>query len=557
MTDKEILDKVDVVLKELDEFAGKIDSDMKKMSRPEYMEKYTEKNTQHFAFSAQEIYDNKIPFKVIGCTGIAKLFSFFARQKGLPQDVFFIVPTVKIDDLINGEHLNGHQIAAVKLSDGQYHLFDPGAGNTFESAEIKTKGQAVITSAIDAQYSGKLEYMITDFMNPDDFDKVDSYQKLENIYKNKQVLRWRSFVRGQTNIDKIVYKSIVNKMPTLDYIMGVDNMSETDKIFYEAYKKYGNRNHTWQDFKEMFNGDVENMQKTVKHWNTWDKINTVACSAHDKITKLTKQIRDLLKKYNLQKIDPDLYKSYKDKYPDLAAAFEERTKIFDSIPQENYSTFDVDISKLETEFESKFQNMSNADKKPDLIMPYIDKMYELVDMRNRDFVMGERIQEYLKIIWNNPDILHMAVKFKDLSGTEKVDLARLILNESAKKFGTPTGMVLQDDAENGPHVLKPGQEGGYVHKRREFLFLPDSFTDLPKFLSILAHEDAHRIDYFTPNMGMLGDQVIKWAEANYFDNVVIGTTEYRKQPSEQSSYYLQDTIGSALDYVVRHSANKE
>ena len=79
-------------------------------------------------------------------------------------------------------------------------------------------------------------------------------------------MKTKLYQKGIANIRLLVAQSIERQIPTLDYIMGFDKMSPTDKIWYEAYKKYGNRNHTWQDFRDMFYGDLNTMQKTVKNW---------------------------------------------------------------------------------------------------------------------------------------------------------------------------------------------------------------------------------------------------------------------------------------------------
>ena len=78
------------------------------------------------------------------------------------------------------------------------------------------------------------------------------------------------------DIQKCVSESVKKQIPALDYIMETATMSPTDKIFYEAYKKYGTRNHTWQDFRDMFHGDINLMQRTVRGWKTWDEINTMS-----------------------------------------------------------------------------------------------------------------------------------------------------------------------------------------------------------------------------------------------------------------------------------------
>ena len=163
----------------------------------------------------------------------------------------------------------------------------------------------------------------------------------------------------------IATKNIINKIiqasktqtPFLDYIMQVEKMSPEDKLFYEAYKKYGNRNHTWQDFKAMFNGDIATMQKTVKHWRTWDEINDALSQAY----YLIPEIKRLIDKYKLETIDVTKPEEF-EQYPDLVAVCEEYRKVYNSTHQ-NYSTFNPQVAKLEQEFEKKAKAIDKNDKK--------------------------------------------------------------------------------------------------------------------------------------------------------------------------------------------------
>ncbi len=357
-------------------------------------------------------------------------------------------------------------------------------------------------------------------------------------------------------IDKIhntVGQAVVQQIPTLDHIMGVKNMSPTDKIWYDAYKKYGNRNHTWHDFRDMFYDDLTVMQNTVKHWKTWDEINNLLSRADE----LKTEVKKLLSKYNVESIseDKEEYKQYRILYPDLIAAYKEFLSLND-MANPNYSTYSPEIAKLEKEFETKSKSLSPDNKKSqiDLVVEYITKMDEYIDLKNGDFVVGERIEIYRKIIFNNSQILQKIRKFDKLSGSEKVDLARMILNESAKITGTPTGRVIHDDAPNGPHILQANQGGGYSNTHDIFLFKDKSisFSSLGSYLKTLAHEDAHRIDYYNAEYGMVGTQLMKFVENNYLNNSDIDEELYKKWATEQSSYYLDKTTCAALKYMTEN-----
>ena len=367
-------------------------------------------------------------------------------------------------------------------------------------------------------------------------------------------MKTESYKKAIENIHDIVGQAVTRQIPTLDYVMGVEKMSETDKVWYEAYKKYGNRNHTWQDFRDMFYGDIGVMQKTVAHWKTWDEINDLQFKANNQF----RTVIDMIKKYGVKISKDSDIEQYKNEYPDLVAEHE-KLKIMDELVHPNYSTFNPQVAKLEKEFETKSKNINPDDKKAKiaLIVEYLKKMDEYVDLKNGDFVVGERIEMYRTIILNDPKILMMTQNFDTLSGSEKVDLARMILNKSAKIAGTPTGRVIHDDAPDGPHILKDTHGGGYDDIGARFLFRGDvsNFSKLLNFLKTLAHEDAHRIDYYNADYGMIGTQLMKFVEKNYLNNSDIDEELYRKFATEQSSYYLDGTTGAALEYMIHHEEN--
>ena len=374
--------------------------------------------------------------------------------------------------------------------------------------------------------------------------------------------------KATENIHKIVMESVMLQIPTLDYIMGVENMSENDKIWYNAYKKYGNRSHTWTDFRDMFNGDIEIMQKTVAHWKTWDQINFLLHRADI----LQKNVESLLLKYGIEYITMANIGQLRKKHQDLVEAYE-RYLLIKNQAMPNYSTYNPEYAKLQREFESKMQKLRKTNekskfdfilkyftkktdpnqKKINLIVEYIQKMDEYIDLKNGDFVVGERIEIYREIILNNRNILKMAMNFKNLSGVEKIDLARMILNKSSEIMGTPRGTVVNDEEPDGTNILTKSQIAGYQRTKKRFLFKESTehFSDLWMFLKTLAHEDAHRIDDYNPEYGMIGQQMMIFSNENYMNTSEISDEIYRKWATEQSSYYIGKTTGVALESMIK------
>lgn len=336
----------------------------------------------------------------------------------------------------------------------------------------------------------------------------------------------------------IATKNIINKIiqasktqtPFLDYIMQVEKMSPEDKLFYEAYKKYGNRNHTWQDFKAMFNGDIANMQATIKHWKTWDEINA-AFHAENKI-------RAILIKHNLNPTNTQEYEILKTQYPDLAQADKE-WQAAPEISATNYSTFDPKIEKLCRKYEQELAEISPQDNNAimELNKKYTKEMAELTDLRNRDFVTGERLETYWNIISANKNLLNMAQNFESLSKNEIDKFAKLIINASAQRFGTSGDFAPSQDGKNA-----------YDYSTKQIKITTNTLlknTPLLDFLILLSHEDAHRIDDQNPYYGMLGPRIMQLQKKIYLsekDNKEL----YEAQPTEQSSHYLDIPVAAGL-----------
>lgn len=148
------------------------------VSRQDYMKSIGREGIDgHFSLSADDIIKNKIGARVIGCTGTAKLFAKLAEEQNL--DVF-VVTTAEFDTWNKARQggdniINGHQIIAVRTKDG-LRAFDPGKTTVqFIPAHLKVGN---FIKALDKQPP----YLITGIIPAKEFEKVDSYAKLRNLY---------------------------------------------------------------------------------------------------------------------------------------------------------------------------------------------------------------------------------------------------------------------------------------------------------------------------------------------------------------------------------------
>lgn len=194
LTDQQIIERLDTVLKRVDDFfisADIIPENYKQMkiqenSSDEFFYRnlwlrdakhQIKPNQNMFSFSADEIDKHKIPSYVVGCSGRANLFAKYAKEAGI-KDVYIVV-SVYIPD-IGTQHMNGHQIIAVKMSNG-LQLLDPANGAyNFNRAKINEKCE--LNEIIDATHHGAKEYQIAAIMTQEEHEKLISREKLMEVY---------------------------------------------------------------------------------------------------------------------------------------------------------------------------------------------------------------------------------------------------------------------------------------------------------------------------------------------------------------------------------------
>lgn len=185
-TDKDIIEKVNIVLEKIDKFFHDIEPSLKNaISRDKYFEQHpeiTDHRNYNFSLSGKYIHENKIPYNVAGCSGRAKLFSKYAQEVGLSLKDFDIVLAAKKDDLKNknsNQMIDGHQLVSIKLSDG-LHMIDPGKGETYEKAQID--GICKVGENIDAAGNNQKDYVISAILKPDKYDNIKTYEQMKRLY---------------------------------------------------------------------------------------------------------------------------------------------------------------------------------------------------------------------------------------------------------------------------------------------------------------------------------------------------------------------------------------
>jgi len=130
-----------------------------------------------FSLSADDIIDGKIPPRVAGCTGRAKVFCKLAADSELPC---YVVATANYEDWQRAAAgrpniINGHQIIAVDI-DGTLRAFDPGRRKLEWIDGVVRPGNFI--NAVQSQPP----YLIGAVVPGNEFAKCNTYQKLRNLY---------------------------------------------------------------------------------------------------------------------------------------------------------------------------------------------------------------------------------------------------------------------------------------------------------------------------------------------------------------------------------------
>ena len=194
------LEKIYKVLNKVEDFKNKtIISPDKNLTRQEYKQKYNLESEFNFALTAKTIIEKNIPIHIIGCTGLVKLFAYYAKDNNLDCNIIF---TANLKDLQNkAKRINGHQIISVKLENNKEIIFDP--QNTSKLQEINL--QKYIVNNITHIFTGKIFR--------DKIETINTLAKIEKIYKDgyKNFIMKQGIEKLKNNKDKIKTSPVINK----------------------------------------------------------------------------------------------------------------------------------------------------------------------------------------------------------------------------------------------------------------------------------------------------------------------------------------------------------
>ena len=127
MTDQQILESLQKILDDIHNpktgiFHNDTDQEIRKqiLTNIAHDRRVSERDAR-FVLSGKDIYDKKLG-DLVSCTGMTKVFLYAGRNSGLDLKA---VITTEVECLNKGHSNQGHVVPAVKMSDGQYHIFEP------------------------------------------------------------------------------------------------------------------------------------------------------------------------------------------------------------------------------------------------------------------------------------------------------------------------------------------------------------------------------------------------------------------------------------------------
>lgn len=144
MTDEQIIKALQTILDKIHNpesgFFQELNLEQKRILEQELADKRNiDIRDVRFDLSGREIFEQKLG-DLISCTGMTKVFLYVAQNSGLDLRAAI---TTEVDCLNNGHSNNGHVVPAVKMSDGQYHIFEPRAKNAYGANFQKNLSQPV------------------------------------------------------------------------------------------------------------------------------------------------------------------------------------------------------------------------------------------------------------------------------------------------------------------------------------------------------------------------------------------------------------------------------
>lgn len=367
--------------------------------------------------------------------------------------------------------------------------------------------------------------------------------------------------------------------------VNVDKLDDIGKEWYKLWQEYAPKNQTFDQFKAMANGNLDEMKQMTKTWVSRSDL----VAAQKELENKNQVFEDLMDKYNIDAFPQDSKEisELAKQHPDLITASNDFISAHNkftnmNMSRENYSTFNPEFSKFlnervpelrsieqqiydtnnemsnllvnksltSTEFNAKSKELNDKlnslySQRNNLLKQNISQwdVAENFSLENIANVASERAQQFKEIVKSDPSLeksLNPEI-WSDMTDEERLQVAQKIIDDYATKTGTPSVSVKLE-----PHT----NVGGFYNAGTKTIFLnPNANMKTPDgFIEILSHEHAHSIDDLAAKEGALGNQY------QYYTNTIYNNSPndgYYVALKEQSSY----KIGSTVSKEVTNSTN--
>ena len=284
-----------------------------------------------------------------------------------------------------------------------------------------------------------------------------------------------------------------------------DKLDDVGKEWYKLWDQYAPNNQTFDEFKAMTNGNLDEMKQMVKNWDDLGK--GAAYSTYD--PEMTKKFRELKIK------EKELHDWWNSEWSKRKKKFIENGGTGEFKESDEYKKF-IEEYRVKYKEAQKFAPTQWE----------IGKDFQL---KNIEKVVAERQAVFDDVIASNPVFKSkmQSSNWRKLTEQQKTEVIQEIMDEYARRLGSKRPTIEIKEMEKGLY----GKAGnGEITLNSRYL------TDEKTIKETLIHEYGHVVDEFDPNLGALGEQYAFYGDKIYSNNLKNG---YRIALTEQSSFAIE------------------
>ncbi len=400
-------------------------------------------------------------------------------------------------------------------------------------------------------------------------------------------------------VSEIVLRNKKIAKEQMAYVRQVYNSGPEGKKWVELWDKHAPRNQSLKDFQDAFKNDLRGTEEYFekfseearrkrggeltlayqqKYGNTYADYEKIRSANQAEAIKNGKPVERLtpktkgLESWTQEQIDAadeiywaewesgwvknrELYSTYDPAVTNIKNEFKSSEEALDKEYDELVENYRKQHGTY-TGFEDSPEYKELNKRYDDMREQYQYRMAESVPLPNLDINARRVANNFDNILAENADLAHRFDRWDKLSMNEKESLFQDLLNAYAAKYGTPKISVRS--------VQVPVREDGFLEYGHYYdgtfyiNTLDVSTWQGPSrelALQAVAHEYSHAIDHISPNLGSVGQQLMKQGPYLYTNK----GPSYPLSLTEQSSYATGGMIDARgnwpLENAVRAQGN--